>query len=86
MTTRARSIAAIRLANPGGLGRAEEQDVAAEPTVTLLEAMRLAADRDGVAREYATAFETTFDSGVPALLKARARRIEPGTTRSSRRS
>ena len=63
---------AIRLANPGGLGSAEEQDVAAEPTVTLLEAMRLAADRDGIAREYATSFETTFDRGVPALLSARA--------------
>jgi triphosphoribosyl-dephospho-CoA synthase len=63
---------AIRLANPGGLGSAEEQDVAAEPTVTLLEAMRLAADRDGVAREYATSFETTFETGVPALLNARA--------------
>jgi triphosphoribosyl-dephospho-CoA synthase len=63
---------AIRRANPGGLGRAEEQDVAAEPTVTLLEAMRLAADRDGVAREYATTYETTFARGVPALLNARA--------------
>ena len=63
---------AIRLANPGGLGDAEEQDVAAEPTVTLLEAMRLAADRDGIAREYASSYETTFDRGVPALLNARA--------------
>lgn len=63
---------AIRLANPGGLGSAEEQDVAVEPTVTLLETMRLAADRDGIAREYATSFETTFDRGVPALLSARA--------------
>lgn len=63
---------AIRLANPGGLGDAEEQDVAAEPTVTLLEAMRLAADRDGIAREYASSYETTFERGVPALLNARA--------------
>jgi triphosphoribosyl-dephospho-CoA synthase len=66
---------AIRLANPGGLGRADEQDVATEPTVTLLEAMRLAAYRDGVAREYATAFATTFDVAVPALMKARADRL-----------
>ena len=51
---RARCIARSACANPGGLGSAEEQDVAAEPTVTLLEAMRLAADRDGIAREYAT--------------------------------
>ena len=63
---------AIRVANPGGLGSAEEQDVAGEPTVTLLEAMRLAADRDGVAREYATAYEATFVLGVPVLLNARA--------------
>lgn len=63
--------AAIRLAAPGGLGRAEAQDVGGEPTVTLVEAMRLAASRDGVAREYATAFATTFGVGVPALAGAR---------------
>jgi triphosphoribosyl-dephospho-CoA synthase len=63
--------AAIRLANPGGLGRASEQDVGREPTQTLLDVMRLAAERDGVAREYATGFATTFDVGVPALRQAR---------------
>jgi triphosphoribosyl-dephospho-CoA synthase len=34
---------AIRLVNPGGLGRVESEDVAETPSVTLLEAMRLAA-------------------------------------------
>ena len=63
--------AAIRRAAPGGLGRAAEQDVAGEPDVTLLEAMRLAADRDSVAREYATGFETTFERGAPTLERAR---------------
>ena len=63
--------AAIRRARPGGLGRAESQDVGSEPDVTLLEAMRLAADRDGIAREYATAFETTFERGAPVLSAAR---------------
>jgi triphosphoribosyl-dephospho-CoA synthase len=63
--------AAIRCAAPGGLGRVEAQDVANEPDVTLLEAMRLAAGRDGIAREYATAFEVTFGTGVPALDRAR---------------
>jgi triphosphoribosyl-dephospho-CoA synthase len=63
--------AAIRLAAPGGLGRVETQDVAGEPTLTLVEAMRLAADRDLIAREYTTAFELTFQSGVPALERAR---------------
>ena len=33
--------------------------------------MRLAADRDGVAREYATGFEVTFEHGAPALERAR---------------
>jgi triphosphoribosyl-dephospho-CoA synthase len=67
--------AAIRLASPGGLGKADAQDVADEPTATLLEVMRLAADRDGIAREYATAFDTTFTIGVPALVRARADRL-----------
>jgi triphosphoribosyl-dephospho-CoA synthase len=40
--------------------------------MTLLEVMRLAADRDGIAREYATAFATTFDIGAPAIDRARA--------------
>lgn len=62
--------AAIRLAAPGGLGRVDAQDVANEPTMTLVEVMRLAADRDGIAREYATAFEVTFDTGAPALEQA----------------
>jgi triphosphoribosyl-dephospho-CoA synthase len=67
--------AAIRLASPGGLGETAEQDVASEPTVTLLEAMRLAAVHDGIAREYATTFATTFEVGVPALLRARRDRL-----------
>ena len=64
--------AAIRRASPGGLGRAAEQDISGEPTATLVEAMRLAADRDAIAREYATAFEITFSTAVPALNRARA--------------
>ncbi|WLD12453.1 triphosphoribosyl-dephospho-CoA synthase [Planctellipticum variicoloris] len=52
--------AAIRQANPGGLGTAGEQDVADVPTCTLTEAMRLAADRDLVARQYAQNFEDAF--------------------------
>lgn len=51
---------AIRAARPGGLGSAERQDVAAPPTVALFEAMRLAADRDAVARQYATGFADVF--------------------------
>jgi triphosphoribosyl-dephospho-CoA synthase len=63
--------AAIRLASPGGLGTTDSQDVAAEPTVTLVATMRLAAARDGIANEYATDFRTTFEIGSPALRTAR---------------
>ena len=63
--------AAIRAASPGGLGTSAEQDVESEPTVTLTEAMRLARDRDGIAHEYATDFQTTFESAVPTLTSAR---------------
>lgn len=61
---------AIRLAHPGGLGEAEDQDVHAAPTVTLLEAMRLAADRDAVARQYATGYADVLDVAVPTLDEA----------------
>jgi triphosphoribosyl-dephospho-CoA synthase len=58
----------IRLAVPGGLGRVDEQDVAAEPTQTLKEVMVLAANRDLVARQYANGFSEVLNEGVPALL------------------
>jgi triphosphoribosyl-dephospho-CoA synthase len=67
---------AIRLAAPGGLGRAESQDVASEPDQTLVDVMRLAADRDGIAREYATGFDTTFTIGAPAVARARRDGLE----------
>jgi triphosphoribosyl-dephospho-CoA synthase len=63
--------AAIRTAAPGGLGRVSSEDVADEPAVTLLEAMRLAADRDRIAGEYTTGFEVTFAAAYPALAAAR---------------
>lgn len=66
---------AIRLARPGGLGTAGAEDVAGSPTVTLTQAMALAADRDSVAREYATGFAATFEIGAPAVREARGRRL-----------
>jgi triphosphoribosyl-dephospho-CoA synthase len=59
--------AAIRLAHPGGLGRAPQADVAEEPTLTLYQAMSLAQERDSIAREYVTNFAITFEIGYPAL-------------------
>jgi len=61
---------AIRQAEPAGLGQVPEQDLSQAPTVNLLEAMRLAADRDGVAAEYASGFRTTFVLSLPALRRA----------------
>ncbi len=63
--------AAIRHAGPGGLGESDAEDVSQAPTVTLREAMALAADRDAVAREYVTDFALTFEVGVPAVRAAR---------------
>jgi triphosphoribosyl-dephospho-CoA synthase len=62
---------AIRRARPGGLGRVSSEDVSAPPSVTLAEAMGLAAERDAVAKEYVTRFTMTFEIGAPALRMAR---------------
>ncbi len=62
---------AIRHVRPGGLGEAAIEDVFGPPTVTLREAMGLAAERDAIAREYVTNFALTFDVGVPAIRAAR---------------
>ncbi len=64
--------AAIRLARPAGLGEAREQDVREAPTVTLRQAMALAAERDAIAREYVTDYDITFDIAGPALQGALA--------------
>jgi len=60
---------AIAHASPGGLGDAPEQSVLAEPTIDLRAAMRLAADRDLIAAQYA--------DGFPQVLTA-ARRFADG--------
>ena len=65
---------AIAAARPGGLGRADAQDVAAAPSVTLREAMALAADRDRIARQYARGYDDLFGTGLAAL----AARGRPG--------
>jgi triphosphoribosyl-dephospho-CoA synthase len=58
---------AIRLAEPGGLGRAPEQDVRAEPTLPLRQIMALAADRDLIARQYANGFREVFAQGTSSV-------------------
>ncbi|MCA9111751.1 MAG: triphosphoribosyl-dephospho-CoA synthase [Planctomycetaceae bacterium] len=60
---------AISMANPGGLGAASEQDVGEQPTVTLREAMQMAADRDRVAQQYANGFQEVLRFGISTLLE-----------------
>ena len=58
---------AIRLAGAGGLGSPESDDVAGPPPKDLLQAMRAAADRDLIARQYASGFADLFEVVVPML-------------------
>jgi triphosphoribosyl-dephospho-CoA synthase len=68
---------AIRLASAGGLGQTSEADIHDDPPpdLSLVDAMRLAADRDLVARQYTNNFHDVF--GV-------ARFIEIGLTPQAR--
>jgi triphosphoribosyl-dephospho-CoA synthase len=59
---------AIRQAQPGGLGQAQHQDVRDKPTVTLREAMALAAHRDTIALQYTNGFREVFHDAAPAIL------------------
>jgi triphosphoribosyl-dephospho-CoA synthase len=58
---------AIRLARPGGMGQVAEADLADEAPADLIAAMRLAADRDLVARQYANGFQEVLHDVVPAI-------------------
>jgi triphosphoribosyl-dephospho-CoA synthase len=62
--------AAIRLANPGGLGTTEQHDVRNAPSITLLQAMQAAAARDAIAQQYATGYADVFSIGVLAIDRA----------------
>jgi triphosphoribosyl-dephospho-CoA synthase len=60
---------AIRLSMPGGMGEVAEQDIRDEPTLPLLELMRLAESRDAIASTYVDRFKQFFGFGVPAILE-----------------
>ncbi|WP_205617172.1 triphosphoribosyl-dephospho-CoA synthase [Pelomicrobium methylotrophicum] len=64
---------AIRVANPGGLGRSERYDVRGRARVSLLAAMAEAQDRDSIARQYANGYQEVFELGVPRARWALAR-------------
>lgn len=58
---------AIVEAAPAGLGHSARHDVFAPATISLLQAMTEAADRDRVARQYATDFADIFELGLPSF-------------------
>jgi triphosphoribosyl-dephospho-CoA synthase len=69
---------AIRLAKPGGLGRAPVHDVSERPDVTLRDAMQAAAERDRIAYLYVTDFSDIFQYGAARLCELRARWADDG--------
>jgi triphosphoribosyl-dephospho-CoA synthase len=58
---------AIRLAAPGGLGQSAKHDVNETPSAHLLEVMAYAAERDMIARQYATGYHDLFNTALPCL-------------------
>lgn len=52
---------AIVLASPGGLGESKQQDVNNRASVTLTQAMAIAAERDRIALQYTNCFKDLFD-------------------------
>lgn len=65
--------AAIRLARPGGLGSSHQHDVQGPSPDDLLEAMRLAAKTDAVARQYTNTFEDVCHQLLPWLRRGAGR-------------
>ena len=63
-------------AAPAGLGHSAQHDVFNPATVSLLQAMSEAANRDMVARQYATDFADIFDHGLPLFESVSRRRGE----------
>ena len=69
--------AAIRIANPAGLGSAGRHDVRLRATVALPRAMAEAADRDSIARQWTNGFADVLGIGLETYETARARWTNP---------
>ncbi len=59
--------AAIRLANPGGLGKVDKYDVNSPLDIDIYSAMEAAQDRDLVARQYVNGYREVTNIGVKCL-------------------
>jgi len=64
---------AIALASPGGLGQRTDHDVRRPATITLIQAMQIAAPDDYVARQYATGFDDILGFGLRRVRYANRR-------------
>jgi triphosphoribosyl-dephospho-CoA synthase len=66
------AFAAIRVANPAGMGTVDQGDVRSPPLhLTLLAAMQLAAERDRIANAYTDVYADVFDFALPLLQEAK---------------
>ncbi len=65
--------AAINLAASGALGQVEQYDLHDAPPENLLDAMRLAASHDSVARQYVENFQAVFEQAAKWLREGPAR-------------
>jgi triphosphoribosyl-dephospho-CoA synthase len=61
---------AINLADAGGMGKVEKQDLKTTPTITLKQAMALAQNQDSIAQQYLNNFHEIFAIGLPNLTAA----------------
>ncbi|HSH97286.1 MAG: triphosphoribosyl-dephospho-CoA synthase [Methylophilaceae bacterium] len=64
---------AVEQASPAGLGEANEHDIHAQPTVTLLSAMQAAEERDLIAKQYSNSFAEIFNIGLAQYESAMSR-------------
>ena len=58
---------AIRIANPGGLGSSDTNDVMKTPDCSLKQAMKQASQRDSVALQYSNNFSEVFNVGFETI-------------------
>lgn len=61
---------AIRLAQAGGLGQSDEQDINSMPTVTLRQAMAIAQNRDAIAAQYINNYQEIYSIGLTKLTES----------------
>lgn len=66
--------AAIRLADPGGLGKTDRYDVHSLPDIDIYSAMDAARDRDLIALQYAGGYREVVDPGLRCLQNCHDRR------------